>query len=468
MVCHQPWPLALFGPVAKRHSVPLVLWMHMAASRHWLDRLAWRVMARYLVCNSRFTASTLPESNARVKVVYVPVDTSAARRGQARGQRPRRHHSGQQDGAVQGARRASGCAWPAARAGRMDVLACRWSAARARGAVHGVASRARGRAGDRRSSRVSRRAIRRSAPSRRLRYLLPAQRRARAFGISLIEALAAGLPVVTSALGGAKEIVDETCGVLVAPRDSATLASALSALLDDRARRERLGSSARRERGRCATRPRRCRVSPRFSQEAAAIDADEDRRHQLQVADRRREARRHRARGAPACRWSCASRPRCFCVFSDPRPAGAAYDVRALPWKSFVDTWAGLRMTAGYLGNLLALQVDVREFDAVIAHGDSLLLSMGRKPSFASCTAARSAKQACDVDRPGGSAVWRVSSGIADRAHYRLRASSGSAPTRSAIIPSCGNHPARRRHAIFHPSPIGKSPHPSIVFVGAI
>ncbi len=68
-------------------------------------------------------------------------------------------------------------------------------------------------------------------------------------------------------------------------------------------------------------------------------------------------------------------------VFShDPKPAGAAYEVRELPWKSFVETWAGLRMTSGYLGNLLALQVDLREFDVVIAHGDSLLLSMGRTP----------------------------------------------------------------------------------------
>ena len=64
-----------------------------------------------------------------------------------------------------------------------------------------------------------------------------------AFGISLIEAMAAGLPVVTSALGGAKEIVDETCGVLVAPHDVATLASELSALLENRVRRERLGAN---------------------------------------------------------------------------------------------------------------------------------------------------------------------------------------------------------------------------------
>ena len=64
-----------------------------------------------------------------------------------------------------------------------------------------------------------------------------------AFGLSVIEAMAAGLPVVTSSIGGANEIVDETCGVLVAARDAAALASQLSALLDNRAHRERLGSN---------------------------------------------------------------------------------------------------------------------------------------------------------------------------------------------------------------------------------
>jgi glycosyltransferase involved in cell wall biosynthesis len=64
-----------------------------------------------------------------------------------------------------------------------------------------------------------------------------------AFGISLVEALAARLPVVTSALGGAQEIVDETCGVLVPPRDAGALASVLSSLLENRGRRERLASN---------------------------------------------------------------------------------------------------------------------------------------------------------------------------------------------------------------------------------
>jgi glycosyltransferase involved in cell wall biosynthesis len=64
-----------------------------------------------------------------------------------------------------------------------------------------------------------------------------------AFGLSLVEAMAAGLPVVTSALGGAKEIVDETCGVLVTPHDSSALATQLAALLENRGHRERLGAN---------------------------------------------------------------------------------------------------------------------------------------------------------------------------------------------------------------------------------
>ena len=68
-------------------------------------------------------------------------------------------------------------------------------------------------------------------------------------------------------------------------------------------------------------------------------------------------------------------------VFShDPKPDGAAYDVRELPWKSFVNTWVGRRLTMGYLGNVLAMVPDYREFDAVIAHGDSLLLPLTGKP----------------------------------------------------------------------------------------
>jgi glycosyltransferase involved in cell wall biosynthesis len=53
------------------------------------------------------------------------------------------------------------------------------------------------------------------------------------FGIAFVEALQAGLPVVTSAMGGAVEIVSEQCGFLVPPEDNVALAEALRRLLTE-------------------------------------------------------------------------------------------------------------------------------------------------------------------------------------------------------------------------------------------
>ena len=53
-----------------------------------------------------------------------------------------------------------------------------------------------------------------------------------------------GMPsVVTSPMGGALEILNDTCSVLVPPDDVSALASALTGLLNNRAERERLGRS---------------------------------------------------------------------------------------------------------------------------------------------------------------------------------------------------------------------------------
>jgi glycosyltransferase involved in cell wall biosynthesis len=65
------------------------------------------------------------------------------------------------------------------------------------------------------------------------------------FGIAFIEALAAGLPVVTSAIGGAIEIVDDSCGRLVPANDPIALSAALRDLAADPAERARLGEAGR-------------------------------------------------------------------------------------------------------------------------------------------------------------------------------------------------------------------------------
>jgi glycosyltransferase involved in cell wall biosynthesis len=63
------------------------------------------------------------------------------------------------------------------------------------------------------------------------------------FGLSFVEALAARLPVVTTNIGGALEIVDETCGILVSPGDLNSLAEALRRLIKDDALRGKLGGA---------------------------------------------------------------------------------------------------------------------------------------------------------------------------------------------------------------------------------
>src|SRR5438309_8667446 len=61
------------------------------------------------------------------------------------------------------------------------------------------------------------------------------------FGIALVEALNAELPVVTTSMGGAAEIVDEKCGMLVRPGDSEEIAAKLQRLIDDPGLRRCLG-----------------------------------------------------------------------------------------------------------------------------------------------------------------------------------------------------------------------------------
>ena len=65
--------------------------------------------------------------------------------------------------------------------------------------------------------------------------------------ITLLEAMAAGLPVVTTRVGGNPEVVDEgETGVLVAPRAPEALADAMLSMLRQPSVRERMGRSARR------------------------------------------------------------------------------------------------------------------------------------------------------------------------------------------------------------------------------
>jgi glycosyltransferase involved in cell wall biosynthesis len=76
-------------------------------------------------------------------------------------------------------------------------------------------------------------------------FVLPS--RSEAFPNAVVEAMAAGLPVVASGVGGLLELVESgRTGVLVAPDDPRALADAIEDLVNDPSRARSLGDAARR------------------------------------------------------------------------------------------------------------------------------------------------------------------------------------------------------------------------------
>jgi glycosyltransferase involved in cell wall biosynthesis len=272
VVCHQAWPMAIFGPVVKSAGIPLVSWVHMAQTgSHWLDRFAARVEADCYICNSWFTASQLPPTRARVEVIYCPVESASAptlavtladrlHAPVASASAPFSHIAtadrptapiapngpivivqvsrmealkGQRVLLEALARLQNEPAWECWQVGgaQRPAEAHYLESLRADADRLGVSDRVRflGQHAD----------VPRLLSSAHV-FCQP-DIAPEAFGISFVEAMHARLPVVTSAIGGALEVVDDTCGVLVPPNDPAALAATLERLLRNRDERESLG-----------------------------------------------------------------------------------------------------------------------------------------------------------------------------------------------------------------------------------
>ena len=253
-ISHSTWSQALFGSVVREAGVFSVFWLHGPADgRHWIQRLAARVRPDYGIANSEYTegfVDRLYPGLAR-EVVHPPLSMAVPTLDADERAAVRRR-----------------CDTPAhavviIQGSRMES----WKG-------HAVLLRALGRLNDderwvcwiagapqRPHEESYYRELRALAESlgiaHRLRFLgersdLPRLLAAadiqcqpntegEPFGLVFIEALSAGLPVVTTKLGGAREIVDASCGVLVRPGDVAQLAESLRCLIEDPALRVRLG-----------------------------------------------------------------------------------------------------------------------------------------------------------------------------------------------------------------------------------
>jgi glycosyltransferase involved in cell wall biosynthesis len=254
VVCHMAWAQAIFGPSARASGVALVFWAHDATGAlHWLERWARVTPPDLAICNSHFTATTMLNLYPRVatQVVYCPVTPPAFSASDRAEVRRELNTPGDATVIVQVSRMEpwKGQRFHLATLGQLRDLpgwVC-WivgAAQRPQEAVyerelhavakqHGIEERLRF-AGQR--SDVSR--ILSAADI----YCQP-NTSPEAFGLTLIEALQAGLPVITSAMGGATEVVNDSCGILVPPGSIADLASALRLLVNDAQLRSRMGGS---------------------------------------------------------------------------------------------------------------------------------------------------------------------------------------------------------------------------------
>jgi glycosyltransferase involved in cell wall biosynthesis len=252
VVCHSSWTQALFGASSRAAGLPLVFWMHAPADgRHWLERWARRTPPDLVVCNSRFTSESAKQlyPRARAEVVYCPVSATAARLSPAERASLRAEFDTPETATVvvQTSRMeewkghvlhlealaklkdvAGWVCWIVGGAQR-PVEAAYVEGLRERAARLGITGRVRF-AGQRTDvQRLLAAADIHCQPNMG----------AEPFGITFVEALAGGLPVVTTDIGGAREIVDDSCGVLVPRGDANALASALRELIESPALRER-------------------------------------------------------------------------------------------------------------------------------------------------------------------------------------------------------------------------------------
>ncbi len=258
-ICHSAWSQAILGPVVRSAGVPLLLWLHGAPSRHWLERWAKRTPLEKIICCSEFTRNLIARVYPGVPsaVVYAPVSPIVKPVSEAQRCTVRSELSTPLDAVViiQVSRME---AWKGHQL-HLEALAKmrhipRWMCWFVGGAQ---------RPEEKSYLQELKSKAEQYGIAHRIRFLgqrtdIPRLLTAsdlfcqpnvgpEPFGIVFVEALSAGLPVITAAMGGPLEIIRSNCGVLVPPRDANELAASLKRLtLSDEARRQMSDSAPRR------------------------------------------------------------------------------------------------------------------------------------------------------------------------------------------------------------------------------
>lgn len=255
VICHSSWMFALAAPAvrAAAGSATLVLWLHDRVSgTTWVERWAAMTVPDLLISNSHFTAASVPAMYPAVPraVLYAPVASGA---GSIPGERSRvRRALGLVDGTPVVLIATRFEAWK----GHRDLIV---AASRISQPWRVWIAGGPQRPQEENYARSLRTLVASLGIGDRVTFLgertdVPALMRAadihcqpnsspEPFGLAWVEALYAGLPVVTAAMGGALEIVTDACGRLVRPGDPDALEQGLRGLIVDEEERRRLGAA---------------------------------------------------------------------------------------------------------------------------------------------------------------------------------------------------------------------------------
>lgn len=258
VLCHMAWPLVVFGGTARAAGIKVALWEHgFESSTSWLERAARRLRPDLTIANSDFTAGIAHHHfpDAPVRVMFYPLalaEAPAAEKEQWRA-------------ALRDQQGVDADTTVILQVSRMEpwkghVLHLQ-ALSRLKTAEKWVCWITGGpqKAKEEQYFGELRQLASQLGIADRVRFLgqrsdVPKLLAAadvfcqpnqgpEPFGIVFIEALWAGRPVVSTAMGGAQEIVDQTCGLLAQPADPDSLAQALRRLIESRELRQRLGTA---------------------------------------------------------------------------------------------------------------------------------------------------------------------------------------------------------------------------------
>jgi glycosyltransferase involved in cell wall biosynthesis len=256
VVCHMPWSLVVFGPVVRSEGQRLGFWAHaFHAGQNWLERLARRIPPDLAIANSRFTLGGLANlfsTRTLTGVVYPPVELLETEISRDERTRTRAEQGADAETVViiQVSRIEAGKGHIAhlealAQLGPLDQKWVCWfvggaqkpeeqilfDSLKAKAHELGISSRVRFL-----GQRSDINALLNAADI----FCQPNQT-PDSFGIAFVEALWAGVPVVTTSMGGAIEIIDDSCGLLLPPGNITLLAEALRRLIESPSLRSVLG-----------------------------------------------------------------------------------------------------------------------------------------------------------------------------------------------------------------------------------